>query len=130
MECDVLLLFGKNDPWCTPAFAKRMFQSLHQRNQEQKEKNDDNNDKAPIHRYVELENVGHCPNHEAPHAVGSITSLWTSSDDRGKDVLDLLECVNASDRQYNEDWGHISAREVGKDEAVLTLTERIITSLV
>jgi len=23
LECDVLLLFGKEDPWCTPAFAKK-----------------------------------------------------------------------------------------------------------
>ncbi len=45
IECDVLLLFGSEDPWCTPAFAKRMFQSLIVR---------DDHPSKPVHRYIDL----------------------------------------------------------------------------
>ena len=122
----MLLLFGKDDPWCTPAFAKRMYQSLKTRNVI----NSKEDSKQPIQRYVELDNVGHCPNHEAPHAVGAIASVWTSSPNRNKEKLDLLECLNVDSNGFNEDWGNVSAREIGCNEAGLSLMERIITSLV
>ena len=28
VSCDVLLVFGKDDPWCKPAFAKKMMNAL------------------------------------------------------------------------------------------------------
>ena len=42
LNCDVLLMFGRDDPWCKPAFAKKMLNALSQRT--------GNN----VHRYVEL----------------------------------------------------------------------------
>ena len=69
LECDVLLLFGRDDPWCKPAFARKMLQDLNQRRP-------DHTDSKYIHRYVELSNVGHCPNHEAPTAVAKVLSAW------------------------------------------------------
>jgi len=120
VKCDVLLIFGKNDPWCTPAFAKRMYQSLQQRNQ--------NN----IHRYIELDNVGHCPNHEAPQAVGFIASRWTSSGEktRDKEHLSLLNGNDIDAITFHEPWGDVIAREINENEINLSLMEKIITSLV
>lgn len=115
LECDVLLLFGKEDPWCTPAFAKRMFQSLQSRNRDS------------VHRYIELENVGHCPNHEAPGAVGQITSRWVNSQDRRKDHLQLLD----GDRLVIEEpWGTVTANEIDESDVYLTIMERLITTFV
>ena len=46
VDCDVLLLFGAEDPWCKPAFAKRMLQKLEQRTSDSQA------------RYVEVAGVG------------------------------------------------------------------------
>ena len=46
VDCDVLLLFGAEDPWCKPAFAKRMLQKLEERSGE------------AMSRYVEVAGVG------------------------------------------------------------------------
>ena len=32
LQCDVLLIFGKDDPWCKPVFAKRYLHDLSKRN--------------------------------------------------------------------------------------------------
>ena len=127
VECDVLLLFGKDDPWCTPAFAKRMYQSL-------KSRHDANiaETKKPVHRYVELDNVGHCPNHEAPQAVGLIASRWTSASQRHRQCLNLLNDneENIDVVTIKEPWGDVSAREINDDEINLSLVDKVITSLV
>lgn len=128
VKCDALLIFGKNDPWCTPAFAKRMYQSLQNRH-DGKSSHD-----VPVHRYVELDNVGHCPNHEAPQAVGSIASCWISANKRQRQNLSLLEAddneKNGNIQVFTEPWGNILAREITDQEVKLSLTEKIITSLV
>lgn len=64
IKCDVLLVFGRDDPWCKPAFAKRMLQSL--------QKRDLCSSGVLSQRFVELSNVGHCPNHEAPKATAFV----------------------------------------------------------
>ncbi len=113
LKCDVLLIFGKNDPWCTPAFAKRMYQSLQERHENSNDSHD--NKHAPVHRYVELDNCGHCPNHEAATLVGMIASRWTSTNQRHKDSLCLLSNLDkeSSDVLFvKEPWGIVSGREV------------------
>jgi len=67
LECDVLVIFGNDDPWCKPAFAKKMLETLDQRHPDR------------VHRYVELSDVGHCPNHEAPRAVAQLLRRWTDA---------------------------------------------------
>ena len=57
LQCDVLLCFGRDDPWCKPAFAKRMLNRL----QERKCSMDETDQRSITQRYVELSNVGHCP---------------------------------------------------------------------
>lgn len=84
----------------------------------------------PIQRYVELDNVGHCPNHEAPQAVASIASRWTGAGtSRHQESLSLLnhddDCVI-----FKEPWGDVVAREVDEKDINLSLMDKIITSLV
>jgi hypothetical protein len=115
LECDVLLLFGKEDPWCTPAFAKKMFQCLQERESSPSHQNF-------VHRYVELENVGHCPNHEAPTAVGHIASRWVRAEDRDANSLCLLD---EEKDVFDEDWGEVDGKNVS-----LSFMENLITTFV
>lgn len=143
VQCDVLLLFGKNDPWCTPAFAKRMYQSLTRRSRRRNQ---------CVQRYVELENVGHCPNHEAPTAVGRIASRWMGSSsgvsggdrnghvDRHARSLSLFHGESKEMDTHSgtpslvwsvdEPWGEVVAREVPDSEIALSWTEQLLTRMV
>jgi len=116
LSCDVLLLFGKDDPWCKPAFAKRMYKCLSQRDSA------DGN----IHRYVELDNVGHCPNHEAPAAVGRVVRRWL---DAGKAGRGSTYLVDGNHEQVSELWGNVIIREADADDSELNLVDKIIASL-
>jgi len=113
LQCDVLLMFGKNDTWCSPPFAKRMLQSLMER------------ESNVTQRYIELDNVGHCPNHEGPSAVGHVLRRWMNYPSRRSiPLLDDKKVV------FPEPWGNISAREVNQTETQLTGWERLLTSIV
>lgn len=113
LECDVLLIFGKEDPWCTPAIGKKMLQSLSRRQN------------AAVHRYVELDNVGHCPNHESPTAVGHIANRWLMSTDRSKQKLLLWDEQQSMEPWVSEEpWGRVTAREVTEQSASLNLVDR------
>ena len=120
LECDVLLIFGNKDPWCTPSFAKRMLSSL-------KEREKDNNKKGLVQRYIELDNVGHCPNHEAPQAVGIVVKRWIENTVRRNGSLSLID---GNIELVPEPWGDISMREVPDEEAKLSLMEKLFTSMV
>jgi len=116
VECDVLLIFGKDDPWCKPAFAKRMFKSLNTRK--------GNNF---VQRYIELDNVGHCPNHEAPKSVGKLVQRWVSSDKKSENDLSL---VHGKREFFQEQWGNISMYEIDKQGAELSFLDNVFTRLV
>mmetsp|Transcript_33107 Transcript_33107/g.76299 ORF Transcript_33107/g.76299 Transcript_33107/m.76299 type:complete len:99 (+) Transcript_33107:134-430(+) len=69
-------------------------------------------------RYIELSDVGHCPNHEAPKAVSDVLSKWISSTEpRRKKTLQLLP---DEEHIMTEPWGDISLREVD-DEDILSM---------
>lgn len=101
LQCDVLLIFGRDDPWCTPVFAKRMLQQLTTRD-------------PPIYaqRYVELSGVGHCPNHEAPNAVATLLSAWwnATTDDRSR--MALVDENPSLRPTISESWGETVLTEV------------------
>jgi hypothetical protein len=82
---------------------------------------------VPIQRYIELDNVGHCPNHEAPTSVGIITHRWICTKDRSPEQLTL---VDDDVRIVDEPWGRITAEEVLRDDLKLSFMDRITTSLV
>lgn len=106
LSCDVLLVFGRDDPWCKPAFAKQILAQLDQRHPE------------AIHRYVELANVGHCPNHEAPRAVATLLTPWISSEQRQAISLFAKSAVE-------ESWGSTSLTERKGEDITLTWSERL-----
>jgi len=127
---DVLLLFGADDPWCTPAVAKRMHTTLVGR---------DGMDAPAAQRYIELGNVGHCPNHEAPTAVARVLLPWiagTCSSLQSSTVDDDGQCrrkaplVSGSD-QIKEPWGVVGLREVSIEESQnLGMMDRIVSNMV
>jgi len=114
LECDVLLIFGKNDPWCKPSFGRRMFSELHSRNSGIQNKD-------VVQRYIELDNVGHCPNHEAPTVVGQVISRWVDNE---------LHLIDGEVQLVPEPWGDISAREIKEDGVQLSRMDKFFTSLV
>jgi pimeloyl-ACP methyl ester carboxylesterase len=141
---DVLLLFGANDSWCTPAIAKRMHTTLSQRNGESTTTND-GRDLVPLaNRYVSLENVGHCPNHEAPTSVAKVVLPWIRAPSSSSSAT---ANVNGEQQQQNrcnvplvvpdgsdetqEPWGAVRAYEVSLDESKeLGVMDRIVSSMV
>lgn len=77
-------------------------------------------------RFVELEGVGHCPNHESPQAVASLVSTWVKN--RQKDKLQLVE---HDKRVTVEDWGaEIIMQEKEAADIELSLLDRIATKFV
>ncbi|CAJ1942504.1 unnamed protein product [Cylindrotheca closterium] len=115
VDCDVLLLFGKDDPWCKPAFAKKMLQALNSRK----------NGKAQ--RYVEVENCGHCPNHEAPQAVGSVVTKWVNSMYRDAKSVSL---VRSEKEVFDEAWGATPISERQVEDIELSLLDRVAVTFV
>ena len=114
LDCDCLLVFGKDDPWCKPAFAKRMCECLGKRSDH-------------VHRYVEVENAGHCPNHEAPTATAAIVNRWLEADEGARCVIKLVE---GNTEEFKEEWGMNYIREIGADEISMSIFDRIITKFV
>ena len=118
LECDVLLLFGRDDPWCKPAFAKRMCEMLDRRRVST----------GRVHRYVELEDTGHCPNHEAPQATAAAVNRWLAACTPGE--RSVVELVHGGRERFAEPWGEIVMREVSKNEISLNFLDRLVTKLI
>ncbi|KAG7360484.1 alpha/beta fold family hydrolase [Nitzschia inconspicua] len=118
VPCDVLLVFGKDDPWCKPAFAKKMLQALDQR------------EPHHVHRYIEIENAGHCPNHEAPQAVAHVIRTWIASSNRSKDHLTLVDVGNNGQIIFQEDWGETSISERSVHDINLGMMDRLATTFI
>jgi pimeloyl-ACP methyl ester carboxylesterase len=136
LRCDVLLVFGRDDPWCKPAFAKRMLADLHQRANSSPPNEGDNTSldparsRSPVARYFELSNVGHCPNHEAPTAVARLLSTWIlggSDPSRSKLARPLLLDGEGAVR---ESWGRTNVAEKAEDEIQLSFADRLALAIV
>jgi pimeloyl-ACP methyl ester carboxylesterase len=135
IEVDVLLLFGAEDPWCTPAIAKRMHTAL--------ASSSSSLDRLPARRYISLENVGHCPNHEAPTALAKVLIPWLgatttsySSTDGNHDDKDPKSVTRRSDvpllsgERIREPWGVVGIREIPIEESQnLNVLDRIVSSI-
>lgn len=115
IDCDVLLMFGKDDPWCKPAFAKKMLQALKTRTN------------GKVQRYIEVENCGHCPNHEAPQAVGSVVTKWVNSRNRHVDNISL---VQREKEHFVEDWGATPISERQEDDIELSFLDLVAVTFV
>ncbi|GIL47115.1 hypothetical protein Vafri_4023 [Volvox africanus] len=64
LQCPVLLLYGKEDPWVRPLWGQRLKRRL------------------PAATYLELSPAGHCPHHEAPAAVNRALRTWVAAQER------------------------------------------------
>jgi hypothetical protein len=64
LACPVLLFYGAADPWVVPIWGQRFKRAV------------------PHAAYYELSDVGHCPHHEAPNAVGRILADWIAAAER------------------------------------------------
>lgn len=123
LPIDVLLLFGSNDEWCTPAVAKRMHTTLHSRSRSVA-----GNVGAPFQRYVTIDNAAHCPNHEAPTAVAKVLHSWLSSTPSSRSEVPL---VVDDERLVKEPWGEVVLREVTIEESEsLGLLDKLVSSMV
>jgi pimeloyl-ACP methyl ester carboxylesterase len=114
LKCDVLLVFGKDDPWCKPAFAKKMLNALNKREPEK------------VHRYVEIGRAGHCPNHEAPQAVARLVTSWASAKSHQPDKLTLVKGREV----IHEPWGETIMQERMENDISLSLLDRLATTFV
>ena len=129
VSCDVLLVFGKDDPWCKPAFARNMLLALENREDIQHHGSSKNKNGFPFHRYVEISNAGHCPNHEAPRAVSHLVNKWVdcTETDRSKRNLDL---ATDKDLSFVEEWGETIVRERRRDDIKVGWIDKIVTKIV
>ena len=80
-----------------------------------------------VHRYVEIENAGHCPNHEAPQAVGQVVTSWVNSQCRSEGGLRL---VKSDGDVFTELWGETRASELREGDIELDLLDRLAVTFV
>ena len=123
-EVDVLLLFGADDPWCTQAVGKRMHVTLDKRKSDGARTTVST---TAAHRFVTLDNVGHCPNHEAPTAVARVLLPWLNANDSDQRRVVPL----GSQTLIKEPWGEVFIREVSIAESnSLGLVDRVVSTMV
>jgi pimeloyl-ACP methyl ester carboxylesterase len=116
LQCDVLLVFGRDDPWCKPAFAKRMLEQLQRRSV------------AVASRYIELTKVGHCPNHEAPKATALVLTEWLTAEcSKSRKQCPLLSGTKLA---VAEDWGVTVLEELSSDQIPLGLIEKLAVTFI
>ena len=60
-------------------------------------------------KLIELDNVGHCPNHEAPQAVAYALPRWINALDGNHNFVENDEIG------FEEEWGDVRMREVYED---------------
>ncbi len=118
VACPVLLCYGQDDPWCKPVFAKQMLQRLQERHV------------SSWATYVELSNVGHCPNHEAPVATATVIHKWLPqvmnhhvSDPHHPHPAGLL--LDGLPLTVEETWGPTTVQERNVDEIQCDWTDQI-----
>jgi pimeloyl-ACP methyl ester carboxylesterase len=123
-EVDVLLLFGADDPWCTQAVGKRMHVTLDKLRSDEEARTTVS---TAAHRFVTLDNVGHCPNHEAPTAVARVLLPWLNANDSDQRRVVPL----GSQTLIKEPWGEVFIREVSIAESnSLGLVDRVVSTMV
>lgn len=108
-------MFGKNDPWCKPCFAKKMLQRLSRRAS------------STTQRYIELDQVGHCPNHEAPQAVGHAVRSWVDASIRSRGNLQLFD---GHSQVFSEAWADFTIQELDHDNILMNMLDHRYTALI
>ena len=128
VQCPVLLLFGGKDPWCKPAFAKRMLQQLVARSPSLAAKQQQ---QLLEQHYVELSNVGHCPNHEAPRAVALVLQAWLERVETEEKAHKVDVPLIPSPITVQEAWGETVVQErTTPEEIPVSWMDRLATAIV
>ena len=83
-----------------------------------------------IHKLVELDNVGHCPNHEAPKAVAYALHRWLGGNDDGKYDDDDDDRFMNEDITFYEEWGDITMKEIYDYDDMGVLDEFLASFLI
>lgn len=138
IQCDVLLVFGRDDPWCKPVLAQRMLTTL--TNQNRRDHSSSSQAQYAAHRYLELSNVGHCPHHEAPQATAMILTRWlpssaASADEDDRRTRSLLFTPDNNHKKtaavaVQETWGEAIVQERSVHEIQLSLVDRLAAAMV
>jgi len=132
LKCDVLFVFGQNDPWCKPVLARKMLKSISSGRVSSSLKSC---------RYLQLSNVGHCPNHEAPQAVAKAVTTWisggagaTTTQKDCETILDRSKLTfienGKKEETFIEEWGEISMQELAMEDIQISLMDRLTGLLV
>ncbi|CAM9500779.1 unnamed protein product [Chrysoparadoxa australica] len=74
LDCPVLMCYGRDDPWVTPFWGKRIKRRL------------------PDATYLELA-AGHCPHHEHPKAVNTLVKAWVTGIMTGQSESAVMQSV-------------------------------------
>eukprot|EP00751_Fragilariopsis_kerguelensis_P004917 CAMPEP_0170794572 /NCGR_PEP_ID=MMETSP0733-20121128/23491_1 /TAXON_ID=186038 /ORGANISM="Fragilariopsis kerguelensis, Strain L26-C5" /LENGTH=639 /DNA_ID=CAMNT_0011144061 /DNA_START=218 /DNA_END=2137 /DNA_ORIENTATION=+ len=148
VSCDVLLVFGTDDPWCQPCLARSMLVALNERREEGTRTTTDirhsshnkNNDgrhsqshtrpRTPVHRYVEISHAGHCPHHEAPQAVGHLVNQWVTVDTTLSLTQPHARAQPQSRLSFVEAWGETIVQERQMEDIPLDWFDKIVTYIV
>jgi hypothetical protein len=94
---------------------------------------------SPAQRYISLENVGHCPNHEAPRSVAKVVLPWIRASETTANVDGQQQSIRCNiplvaqdgSEETREPWGVVRAHEVSLDESKdLGMIDRIVSSMV
>jgi len=110
LQCNVLLLYGRQDPLCGPGFAKILLRKLEGRMHGFLP--------SSVHyaqRYVELSPVGHCPNDEAPRAVATLLTRWMENPLASLIVPNKSKTTGGNSPEKEsvmEDWGEVFMQEL------------------
>jgi pimeloyl-ACP methyl ester carboxylesterase len=83
VACEVLLVYGAEDPWCGPSFGRAAMRTLVGRasiaDAESAESTDRKATSIGGQTYIELSPCGHCPHHEAPEAFNKVLGDWLAN---------------------------------------------------
>jgi hypothetical protein len=84
-----------------------------------------------VHRYAEIENAGHCPNHEAPQAVAHVVRSWVGAKNRRKENLSLIKASSETSAMvFREEWGDTVVRECGADDIRLGVMDKLAIAFI
>ena len=132
VQCHVLLCYGQKDPWCKPAFAKQILQRL---SQQQPPPPGTSSPHHNMYHYVELSNVGHCPNHEAPIATAMVLTKWLQQQQQQQSQWTNQENINQclfDGKQpvvVEETWGTTIVQERNANEIPLDWLDQIAVAM-
>mmetsp|Transcript_29633 Transcript_29633/g.42025 ORF Transcript_29633/g.42025 Transcript_29633/m.42025 type:complete len:129 (-) Transcript_29633:284-670(-) len=82
---------------------------------------------SSVCRYVQLSNVGHCPNHEAPKAVAKAVSSWIAAGNQPRTAIPPLV---KPDEEFREDWAVVYAREMKEQDIRVGLMDLLAVTFV